>query len=156
MSEKSALVRQVKGLTFVGLTETGHWINVDGPPEFGGSSAAVRPKELILISLGACTGSDVVSILQKKRVKLAGLEVKLKAEVAEEHPQVYTKIHIEYVFYGENLSKSDLERAIDLSQNKYCPVTAMLRNSVEITNSYTVLPPDEFLSFTIATKVAKV
>ncbi len=146
MGEKSAVVRQVKGLTFIGLTESGHWVNVDGPPEFGGSSAAIRPKELILISLGACTGSDVVSILQKKRIKLAGFEVKLKAQVAEEHPQVYTKIHIEYFFYGENLSKPDLERAIDLSQNKYCPVTAMLKNSVEITNSYKILAPDDFLN----------
>ncbi len=144
MSEKTAIVRQVRGMTFAGLTESGHWVTVDGPPEFGGSSAAIRPKELILISLGACTGSDVVSILQKKRVKLGGLEVKLKAQVAEEHPQVYTKIHIEYVFYGENLSATDLERAIDLSQNKYCPVSAMLRPSVEITNSYVVLPPENF------------
>ncbi len=146
MAEKSALVRQVRGMTFVGLTESGHWVNVDGPPQFGGSSAAIRPKELILISLGACTGSDVVSILQKKRVRLNGFEVKLKAQVAEEHPQVYTKIHIEYVFYGENLSKADLERAIDLSQNKYCPVSAMLKNSVELTNSYVILPPDDFLN----------
>jgi putative redox protein len=146
MAEKSAVVRQVRGMTFAGLTESGHWVTVDGPPEFGGSSAAIRPKELILISLGACTGSDVVSILQKKRVKLGGFEVKLKAQVAEEHPQVYTKIHIEYVFYGENLAAADLERAIDLSQNKYCPVSAMLKNSVEITNSYIVLPPDDFHS----------
>ncbi len=146
MAEKSAVVRQVRGMTFAGLTESGHWVTVDGPPEFGGSSAAIRPKELILISLGACTGSDVVSILQKKRVKLGGFEVKLKAQVAEEHPQVYTKIHLEYVFYGENLAAADLERAIDLSQNKYCPVSAMLKNSVEITNSYVVLPPDDFHS----------
>lgn len=146
MAEKSAIVRQVRGMTFAGLTESGHWVTVDGPPEFGGSSAAIRPKELILISLGACTGSDVVSILQKKRVKLAGFEVRLKAQVAEEHPQVYTRIHIEYVFYGENLSTADLERAIDLSQNKYCPVSAMLKNSVELTNSFVVFPPDDFHS----------
>ena len=144
MAEKSAVVRQVRGMTFAGLTESGHWVTVDGPPEFGGSSAAIRPKELILISLGACTGSDVVSILQKKRVKLAGFEVKLKAQVAEEHPQVYTGIHIEYNFYGENLAAADLERAIDLSQNKYCPVSAMLKNSVELTNSYVVHPPEDF------------
>ncbi len=144
MSEKSAVVRQLRGLTFAGLTESGHWVTVDGPPEFGGSSAAIRPKELVLIALGACTGSDVVSILQKKRVKLGGFEVRLKAQVAEEHPQVYTKIHIEYVFYGDNLSTVDLERAIDLSQNKYCPVSAMLKGTVKLTNSYAVLPPDEF------------
>ncbi len=151
MAEKSAVVRQVRGMTFAGLTESGHWVTVDGPPEFGGSSAAIRPKELILISLGACTGSDVVSILQKKRVKLAGFEVKLKAQVAEEHPQVYTHIHIEYNFYGENLSAADLDRAIDLSQNKYCPVSAMLKNSVELTHSYVVLPPDEFHSIKTGT-----
>lgn len=144
MSEKYAVVRQLRGLAFAGLTESGHWVTVDGPPEFGGSSAAIRPKELILIALGACTGSDVVSILQKKRVKLGGFEVRLKAQVAEEHPQVYTKIHIEYVFYGDNLSTIDLERAIDLSQNKYCPVSAMLKGTVELTNSYVVLRPDEF------------
>jgi putative redox protein len=144
MTEKHAVVRQLRGLTFAGLTESGHWVTVDGPPEFGGSSAAIRPKELVLIALGACTGSDVVSILQKKRVKLGGFEVRLKAQVAEEHPQVYTKIHIEYVFYGDNLSTVDLERAIDLSQNKYCPVSAMLKGTVELTNSYIVLPPDEF------------
>lgn len=144
MSEKSAVVRQVRGLTFAGLTEPGHWVTVDGPPEFGGSSAAIRPKELVLIALGACTGSDVVSILQKKRTKLAGIEVRLKAQVADEHPQVYTKIHIEYLFYGESLPSADLERAIDLSQNKYCPVSAMLKNTVELSNSYRVLPPDEF------------
>lgn len=144
MAEKSAVVRQVRGLTFAGLTESGHWVTVDGPPEFGGSSAAIRPKELLLIALGGCTGSDVVSILQKKRVKLGGLEVRLKAQVAEEHPQVYTKIHIEYVFYGENLPKGDLERAIDLSQNKYCPVSAMLKSSVQLSNSYIILPADEF------------
>jgi putative redox protein len=144
MSERFAIVRQVQGLTFAGLTESGHWVTVDGPPEFGGSSAAIRPKELVLIALGACTGSDVVSILQKKRVKLGGFEVKLKAQVADEHPQIYTKIHIEYVFYGENLPNADLERAIDLSQNKYCPVSAMLKNSVELSNSYVVLPSDNF------------
>ncbi len=144
MAEKSAVVRQIKGLTFAGLTESGHWVTVDGPPEFGGSNAAIRPKELILISLGACTGSDVVSILQKKRVKLGGLEVRMKAQVAEEHPQVYTKIHIEYVFYGENLSNTDLEHAINLSQNKYCPVSAMLKNSVELTNSFVILPFDDY------------
>ncbi|MFZ1081339.1 MAG: OsmC family protein [Candidatus Kryptoniota bacterium] len=144
MAEKSAVVRQIKGLAFVGLTESGHWVTVDGPPEFGGSSAAIRPKELILISLGGCTGSDMVSILKKKRVKLGGLEVRLKAQVADEHPQVYTKIHIEYVFYGENLLNADLERAIELSQNKYCPVSAMLKNSVELTNSYVILPSDDY------------
>ena len=82
--------------------------------------------------------------LKKKRVKLGGLEVRMKAQVADEHPQVYTKIHIEYVFYGENLLNADLEHAINLSQNKYCPVSAMLKNSVELTNSFVILPSDDY------------
>ena len=144
MAEKTALVRQVKGLSFAGLTDSGHWVTMDGPAEMGGSDAATRPKELILLALGGCTGADVVSILEKKRVRLAGFEVGLTAEVAEEHPQVFTRIHIEYRFYGEGLAEKDLERAIELSQNKYCAVTAMLAKAVEITHSYRVLPREEF------------
>ncbi len=144
MANKTALVRQVKGLSFVGRTDSGHWVSMDGPSELGGSDAATRPKELLLLALGGCTAADVVSILQKKRAKLAGFEIKLSAEMAEEHPQVFTKIHIEYLFYGEQLRVEDLERAIDLSQNKYCSVTAMLRKAVEITHSHKILPAEEF------------
>lgn len=144
MAEKTALVRQIKGLAFAGLTDSGHWVAMDGPVDLGGSDAGTRPKELLLVALGGCTGADVVSILQKKRVKLAGFEIKLKAEVAEEHPQVFTKIHLEYLFYGENLAPKDLERAIELSQTKYCSVTAMLKKAVEITYSYKVLASAEY------------
>lgn len=146
MAEKSALVRQVKGITFAARTDSGHWVPMDGPSEFGGSNAGARPKELILLALGGCTGSDVVSILEKKRAKLSGFEVNLTAQVAEEHPQVFTKIHVEYRFYGEDLATKDLERAIELSQSKYCSVTAMLKASVEITHSYTVHSSAEYMT----------
>lgn len=140
MATKKAYVKQLKGITLVGKTDSNVWITMDGPEEFGGSNAGVRPKELILLSLAGCTGSDVVSILQKKKSKLEDFEINITAETREEHPQVFTKIHIEYVFYGNEVKKEDVERAIELSSTKYCSVQAMLRSSVEITHSYRIEP----------------
>jgi putative redox protein len=140
MATKKAYVKQLKGITLVGKTDSNIWITMDGPEEFGGSNAGIRPKELLLLSLAGCTGSDVVSILQKKRTKLEDFEINITAETREEHPQVFTKIHIEYVFYGNEINKEDVERAIELSSTKYCSVQAMLRPSVEITHSYRIEP----------------
>ncbi len=140
MATKKAYVKQLKGITLVGKTDSNIWITMDGPEEFGGSNAGIRPKELLLLSLAGCTGSDVVSILQKKRTKLEDFEINITAETREEHPQVFTKIYIEYVFYGNEINKEDVERAIELSSTKYCSVQAMLRPSVEITHSYRIEP----------------
>lgn len=139
MATKKAFVKQVKGITFVGKTDSNHWVTMDGPEEFGGSNAGIRPKELILISLAGCTGSDVASILSKKKVKLEGFEMNITADVADEHPQVFTKINLEYVFYGKNLPVKEIERAIELSQTKYCSVTAMLQKAMPIEHSYRII-----------------
>jgi len=139
MSTKKAFVQQVKGITFVGKTDSNHWVTMDGPEDFGGGNAGIRPKELILLSLGGCSGSDVASILQKKKIQLDKFEMNISAEMADEHPQVYTKIHIEYVFYGKNISEKDVERAIELSQTKYCSVSAMLRKALELTHSFKII-----------------
>ena len=141
MAKKEALVRHMQGMTFAGKADSGHWVMMDGPAQLGGSDAGARPKELVLMALGGCTGSDVAAILQKKRIPFEDLELHLTANVAEEHPQVYTSIHIEYVVYGENINPADVERAIELSTTKYCSVSAMLRASVEITHSYQIKPP---------------
>ena len=140
MSTRKAYIKQLKGITFVGKTDSNHWITMDGPENFGGSNAGIRPKELILLGLGGCTGSDVVSILTKKRVNLDDFEINIETEVSEEHPQVFTKLHLEYVFYGKDINAKDVERAIELSQTKYCGVTAMLEKSVQITHSYRIEP----------------
>jgi putative redox protein len=140
MSERKAYLRQLQGITFAGKTDSNHWIVMDGPEQFGGSDAGVHPKELILISLGGCTASDVVSILQKKRAPLQGCEINLTAHIRDEHPQVFTDIHIEYVIYGENINPADVERAIQLSTTTYCAVSAMLKPSVKLTHSYRIQP----------------
>jgi putative redox protein len=139
MAVKKAYVKQIKGISFAGRTDSNHWVTMDGPEEFGGSNAGTRPKELLLIALAGCTGSDVVNILKKKKAALDDFEINITADTAEEHPQVFTKIHIEYVFYGDNLQIKDLERAIELSQTKYCSVTKMLEKAIEITHSYRVI-----------------
>ena len=143
MATKRAIVRQLQGITFAGKTDSNHWVMMDGPEEFGGSNAGTRPKELILLALGGCTGSDVVSILRKKRVPLDGFEIHFTAEVAEEHPQVFTSIHMDFVFRGDGIVAADVERAIELSETKYCSVSAMLRGTVAITHSYRIEPSHE-------------
>jgi len=140
MTTKHAIVRQIEGITFVAKSDSNHWVTMDGPAMFGGSEAGPRPKELILMAVGGCTASDVVPILKKKRVPVDELEVRLTAETREEHPQVFTDIHIEYVVYGNGINPQDVERAIELSTTKYCSATAMLRASVNITHSYRIEP----------------
>lgn len=142
MSTKTALVKHIKGVTFLGKSDSNHWITMDGPESFGGSDAGTRPKELLLIALGGCTGSDVATILQKKKIQLDNFEMNISAEVADEHPQVYTKINIEFVFTGKNIQEKDVERAIELSQTKYCSVTHMLNKAVEITHSFKIIPTE--------------
>jgi len=141
MATTTAYLKQVKGITFAGKSETNHWVIMDSKKEFGGNDAASSPKKLLLLSLAGCTGSDVVSILNKKRVKMDDFEINISAEVTEEHPKVYTKIDLEYVVYGNGIKPKDVERAIVLSQTTYCGVTAMLKPSVEINHSYRVEEP---------------
>ena len=138
MTVKRAFVKQIQGISFAGKTDANHWIVMDGPEDIGGSNAGIRPKELVLLALAGCTSSDIVSILQKKRVPLDGYEVHVRAEQQDEHPQVFTSIHLEFVFYGEDIKAADVERAIELSESKYCAVSAMLRTSVPISHSYRI------------------
>lgn len=137
---KKAFVTQVakNSITFTGRSDSNHWITLDGPAKFGGSDAGVSPKELLLLSLAGCTGSDVASILTKKRVNLDGFDMHISAEETKEHPVVFTSVHIEYVFFGASIEAKDVERAIELSQTKYCGVTAMLEKAMEITHSYRI------------------
>jgi len=143
MATKKAIVKQVQGITLAARSDSNHWVIMDGPGSFGGSDAGARPKELLLFALGGCTGSDVISILQKKRVPFDGFEIHLTAEVREEHPQVFTHIHVEYVLYGDGIDPSYVDRAIEMSTTKYCAVSAMLKASVTITHSHRIEPSRE-------------
>jgi putative redox protein len=132
-------IRQIGGIALVGAGDTNHWAVMDGPEESGGYSGGSRPMELLLMSLGGCTAMDVISILKKKRANLEDFGIEIEAERAEEHPKVFTEIKLHFIFTGKNLRAKDVERAIDLSQNKYCPATAMLRKSVKISHDYEIV-----------------
>ena len=135
-----ANVVQVRGITFTGKAESNHWVAMDGPSDFKGSDAGSRPKELVLIGLGGCTGADVAAMLSKMKEKTERFEIDIDAESATEHPKIFTKIHLTYKFWGENLNQGNLEKAIKLSQEKYCSVSAMLKKTVEITHSFEINP----------------
>jgi len=123
-------------MTFVGRAGSNHLVPMDSGPEFGGDSSATKPAELLLIGLGGCTGMDVVPILKKMRQDVTAVELNIAAERSEEHPKPYTRIDIEYVITGRNLDEEKVRHAVELSQEKYCSVSAMLRKSCPI--SYAV------------------
>lgn len=126
------------GLRLVGEASSGPAIVVDHAVKEGEKQAGPTPMELLLIGLCGCTAMDVVSILQKKRQPFTGLEVRATAERAEEHPMVYTRIHLEYVVRGEGVEPQAVERAIELSETKYCSAAAMLGKAAPITTSYRI------------------
>jgi len=139
METKKVYLKQVKGLTLAAKGESNHWITMDGPENLGGNNAGIRPKELVLIALAGCTGSDVVSILQKKRINLTDFEINISAQQTEEHPKVFTHIDLEYVFYGKGIQLKDVERAIELSTQTYCGVSTMLKKAMTINHTYRIV-----------------
>lgn len=143
METKKVYLKQVKGLTLAARGESNHWVTMDGPEKLGGSNAGVRPKELVLMALAGCTGSDVVSILQKKRVKMYDFEINITAQQTEEHPKVFSHIDLEYVFYGKGIQRKDVERAIELSTETYCGVSAMLKKAMTINHTYQIVETEE-------------
>ena len=133
-----ATVQHIKDMAFVGKGNSGHWIAMDGAEKVGGSDSASRPLELMLIGLGGCTSMDVVSILRKKRVPFTDFWVDFDATQAEDHPKVFTNIIMTYHVKGDGVKKADVERAVDLSKEKYCSVQAMLRKATSITTEIVI------------------
>ena len=120
-------------------TQTGHEIVMDGSAEHGGENAGARPMELLLAGMGGCTSFDVVGILKKARADLKSLKVLMEAERAKEVPHVFTKIHVHFIVEGTGLKESLVERAIELSAQKYCSASIMLGQTANITHSFKIL-----------------
>ena len=125
------------GMRFVYESGTGHGLLTDAPEAAGGGNTAATPIELLILGLIGCTGVDVTSILTKMKEPLEGLSVTAETERAEEHPKVYTKIHLTYLVKGD-VNEKKLERAINLSETRYCSASAMLSRTVEITHEYLI------------------
>jgi putative redox protein len=111
----------------------GHHLMMDAVPEVGGEDAGPRPKELMIASLSGCTGMDVISILNKMRQEVESFNITVEAELTEEHPKHYYKLHLIYEFKGNNLDLEKLKKAVDLSQDKYCGVSAVYKKTMELT-----------------------
>lgn len=135
-----ARIQWVEEVQFVAESGSGHAVVIDGPAEGGGRNLGVRPMELVLMGVGACTAYDVVHILKKGRQPVTRCVAELSAERAESEPKVFTKIHVHFVVTGQGLVEAAVKRAVDLSAEKYCSASIMLgRAGVEITHDYEIV-----------------
>jgi len=130
-------LKYIEGLQFKAVSDSNHAIILDSKISARYGQGA-RPMELILMGLVGCAGMDIVSLLQKMRIQFNDFVVTAKADIAEEHPKVFTSIHIIYKVYG-NVDKSKLERAIELTESRYCPAYVMLKKSVPISSEYKII-----------------
>ncbi|HLS82018.1 MAG TPA: OsmC family protein [Steroidobacter sp.] len=127
-----ARVKYVQDVMFIGETGSGHSIVMDGAPEAGGRNLGVRPMELLLLGLGGCSAFDVVLILKRGRQDVLDCVVELDAQRAPEDPKVFTRIVMRYIVTGRNLDRRKVERAVRLSDEKYCSASAMLAKTAKI------------------------
>jgi len=130
---KTKIHANLKGNMAFEMNLDGHKLITDASEDIGGNNLGPRPKQLLLAGLIGCTGIDVMSILKKMKVQLDDCVIKVEADNTEEHPRVYENIHLTYIFKGKNLSRRSLEKAVSLSQEKYCGVSAMLKKATSIT-----------------------
>jgi len=136
---KSARVQWIGKQQFVAVGPSGHAVAMDSDRD---SNTAPGPMEFLLLALGACTATDIVIILEKKRQKLQSLEVICSGERAKDPPQVWTKLSLLYRLRGR-LDDSGVKQAIELSEEKYCSVSATLKKTAELTWQYEILPPTD-------------
>ena len=151
-----ARIKWVENVCFMGESETGHAVILDGAAENGGRNMGMRPMEMLLIGMGACTSFDVVTILKKARQPITDCVAEIDATRADEVPKVFTKIHVHFVVTGKNLNPVQVERAVKLSAEKYCSASIMLSKSVEITHDYKILDSEIIECKMIDSEIAKV
>ena len=133
----TTVVKLVEGMQFVGRSTSGHAVLMDSSEKVGGSDSAARPVEVMLCSLGGCTGMDVISILRKMKTEPDDLRVEIKDTRAPDYPKVFTDIHIVYRVRG-NVPEANLKKAIELSLTKYCPISNSLARIAKVTSEYVI------------------
>lgn len=138
-----AVVKLDQRMHFTGTADTGFEVVMDSDNSVGGDDTGPRPMELILIGLCGCTAMDVISILRKKRQAVSNLEVKAHADRAHTHPKVFTDIKLDYVVRGKLVDPKAVERAIQLSADRYCPAQAMLGQVTNMKTSYVILEDED-------------
>lgn len=133
-----ARIKWVENVTFLGESESGHALVMDGAPEGGGRNLGPRPMETLLIGAGGCTAYDVVHILKKSRAAVTDCVVDIDAERADTDPKVFTRIHFHFVVTGRELKPAQVERAVHLSAEKYCSGSIMLGKTATVTHDYEI------------------
>ena len=135
-----ARIKWIESAAFLGESESGHAIVMDGSPEAGGRNLGPRPMETVLLGTGACSAFDVVLILKRGREAITDCFVELSADRAETDPKVFTRIHFHFVVTGDGLNPAKVERAIKLSAETYCSATAMLAKTAKVTHDFEIRP----------------
>jgi len=133
-----ARIKWVENVCFMGESESGHAIVMDGAAEGGGRNLGMRPMETVLLGTGGCTAYDVVHILKKSRAAVTDCSVDITADRAEEDPKVFTKIHFHFVVSGKDLKPQQVERAVHLSAENYCSSSIMLGKTAAITHDFEI------------------
>jgi len=136
-----ARIKWVERVTFLGESESGHAVVMDGAPESGGRNLGPRPMEMLLLGLGGCTSFDVIHILRKARQPVTDCVVEITAERSESIPKVFTRIHVHFIVSGTGVEESHVKRAVKLSAEKYCSASMMLGKTAEITHDYEIIEP---------------
>jgi putative redox protein len=131
-------VKWIDNMLMVGESASGHAIVMDGPKELGGQNLGVRPMEMLLLGMGGCTTIDVVSTLKKMREIVNDCQLEISAKRADEHPKVFTKIHLHFMLKGENLNAKKVAKAVSLSADKYCSASIMLGKTAIITHDFVI------------------
>ncbi|MBF0342281.1 MAG: OsmC family protein [Magnetococcales bacterium] len=139
MGKVTARVRLVEGIQMVGESGSGHAVVMDGSPEVGGRNMGIRPMELFLIGLGGCASIDVLTILRKGRHGVSDCEARIAATRAENDPKVFLEIDMHFVVTGKDVPSKAVERAIQLSEEKYCSAAAMLAKTATIRTSFEIV-----------------
>ncbi|OGS74430.1 MAG: peroxiredoxin [Gallionellales bacterium GWA2_60_142] len=134
-----ARVKWVEQVSFLGETESGHAVLMDGSPAAGGRNLGPRPMEMLLLGAGGCTSFDVIAILKKSRQAVSDCYVEIEAERAETDPKVFTKIHMHFVVKGRDIKPEVVEKAIKLSAEKYCSASIMLGATAAMTHDFEVV-----------------
>jgi putative redox protein len=134
-----ARVKWVEQVSFLGETESGHAVLMDGAPASGGRNLGPRPMEMLLLGMGGCTSFDVIGILKKSRQAVSDCYVEIDAERAETDPKVFTKIHMHFVVKGKDLKSDVVERAIKLSADKYCSASIMLGKTAALSHDFEII-----------------
>ncbi|MBD3754426.1 MAG: OsmC family protein [Gammaproteobacteria bacterium] len=135
-----AIVKWQGGLAFEGQTDSGHSIVMDAAPEVGGENKGARPMEMVLLGLGGCSSIDVVMMLNKSQPdQVKDCQVEITAERADSVPKVFTQIHMHFKVYGTDLNPKKVERAVNLSAEKYCSVSKMLEATVQMTHDFEII-----------------